>query len=97
METFALKGYLFIMIFYSTADIFSLLLSYRKYFSSTLNFFNLFSQLQHFFINLCNVNCTFFNSFRIVQHLFSHFYSKADIQESPSSSWQQNEPESQYS
>jgi len=25
METFALKGYLFIMIFYSTADIFSLL------------------------------------------------------------------------
>ena len=57
METFALKGYLFIMIFYSTADIFSLL--QKVFFKHALNFFNLFSQLQHFFINLRNVNCTF--------------------------------------
>ena len=47
METFALKGYLFIMIFYSTADIFSLL--QKVFFKHALNFFNLFSQLQLFF------------------------------------------------
>ena len=39
--------------------IFSFILLQNIFFKHALNFFNLFSQLQHFFINLCNVNCTF--------------------------------------
>ena len=91
METFALKGYLFIMIFYSTADIFSLLQARFKFFQS------LFATSAFFYQSLqCQLHIPLI-LFEFVQHLFSHFYSKADIQESPSSSWRQNEPESQYS
>ena len=39
--------------------LFSFTLLQKVFFKHALNFFNLFSQLQHFFINLCNVNCTF--------------------------------------
>ena len=44
------------MIFYSTADIFSLL--QKVFFKHALNFFNLFSQLQHFFINIISITIT---------------------------------------